>query len=1016
LLAAYLALKPGEYRARLSASSESGEERTITIDVTVEPMATVPLNATQPTVILINGWQLSCPITVTTPLSASTFYNLQEYLLQFDNVPVVYWFDNCAACPAGDCSIEQLGADLAQVITSIDYENSTPVSQVDLIAHSMGGLIVRSYLSGKQGTSGVFNPPTSTGVRKAIFIATPHFGSFQADSALAGILFFAGNQTNEMKRGSQFIWDLARWNQFGDDLRGTDALSVIGNAGSFESLSGASDGVVVLTSGSLDFAEPGRTRIVKYCHIPLSPGLEAAYLGCTGPGIAHIDTFSHPTYEIVSSFLMNGTAWESVGNAPLQDPYLSTYGGLIFADLSSNDQYLNPGSVSRGSVSLTTGAAGYLYYADFVSGTGTFAFGSSTCGPYTQPIGVYSEFRCKSVPLIYAVGPLLTGTAKVVQAGTTITINGLGFGPSQCSGCQVIVAPPGSTTGYSLSVSSWTDQVISAFLPATLPGLSIPGLVTICVELSTSAWDSINIMAAPPAPAALSILKTHTGSFTQGQQNAAYQVTVSNAASAGPTSGTVTVTETVPSGLMLVSMAGTGWTCPGTAAYNCTRSDPLNGGASYPTITVAVNVAANATSPQVNAVSVSGGGSVPANTTDSTVITANPAVLSITKTHSGNFTQGQQNATYSVNVSNAANAAPTSGTVTVTETVPTGMTLVSMSGGTTWNCTGNICTTSNVLNGGQSYAAIMVMVNVTANAASPQVNAVLASGGGSLNAYTTDSTTITGAGMTPDLVWQNDTTRQVTVWYMGGAGGNVLQGWNYLSAAGIPGWHVVAVADFNGDGVPDLVWQNDTTRQATIWYMGGTGGAVLQSYAYLSATGVPGWSIVAAADFNGDGVPDLVWQNDTTRQVTVWYMGGVGGAVFQGYNYLSAAGVPGWHVVAVADFNGDGVPDLVWQNDSTRQVTVWYMGGAGGATLQGYNWLSQSGVPGWHVVAAVDQNGDGVPDPIWQNDSTRQVTVWYMGGAGGAVFQGWSYLSAAGVPGWSRAQLMSKEPIPCLKK
>jgi hypothetical protein len=74
--------------------------------------------------------------------------------------------------------------------------------------------------------------------------------------------------------------------------------------------------------------------------------------------------------------------------------------------------------------------------------------------------------------------------------------------------------------------------------------------------------------------------------------------------------------------MTLVAMAGTGWTCPGTAANNCTRSDSLSGGASYPAITVTVNVAANATSPQVNSVSVSGGGSVTANTTDSTVITA----------------------------------------------------------------------------------------------------------------------------------------------------------------------------------------------------------------------------------------------------------------------------------------------------------------------------------------------------------------------------------------------------------
>ncbi|MDP8979506.1 MAG: carbohydrate binding domain-containing protein, partial [Acidobacteriota bacterium] len=111
--------------------------------------------------------------------------------------------------------------------------------------------------------------------------------------------------------------------------------------------------------------------------------------------------------------------------------------------------------------------------------------------------------------------------------------------------------------------------------------------------------------------ASLSIVKTHTGNFIQGQQHAAYSVTVSNAANATPSSGTVTVTETLPPGLTLVSMSGTGWTC----AATCTRADILNPGSSYPPITVTVNVAANASSPQVNMVSVNGGGSASDSTT-----------------------------------------------------------------------------------------------------------------------------------------------------------------------------------------------------------------------------------------------------------------------------------------------------------------------------------------------------------------------------------------------------------------
>jgi uncharacterized repeat protein (TIGR01451 family) len=55
-------------------------------------------------------------------------------------------------------------------------------------------------------------------------------------------------------------------------------------------------------------------------------------------------------------------------------------------------------------------------------------------------------------------------------------------------------------------------------------------------------------LVLPFAPPALSVTKAHSGVFAQGQSNAAYTVTVSNAGGAASTSGTVTVTETVPAG------------------------------------------------------------------------------------------------------------------------------------------------------------------------------------------------------------------------------------------------------------------------------------------------------------------------------------------------------------------------------------------------------------------------------------------------------------------------------------
>jgi uncharacterized repeat protein (TIGR01451 family) len=187
--------------------------------------------------------------------------------------------------------------------------------------------------------------------------------------------------------------------------------------------------------------------------------------------------------------------------------------------------------------------------------------------------------------------------------------------------------------------------------------------------------------------ALLTITKYQSTGFALGQQGASYTITVSNAVTAGPTSGTVMVSDPLPSGLTLVSMSGTGRSCTNTT---CTRSDVLAASDSYPPITVIVNVAANAISPVVNTATVSGGGSATASASASTIIAGAP-VLSIAKTHTGSFALGQQGAAYTLTVSNAAGAGPTSGMVSVTDTTPAGLSFVSMAG-SGWSCVSNTCT------------------------------------------------------------------------------------------------------------------------------------------------------------------------------------------------------------------------------------------------------------------------------------------------------------------------------------
>src|SRR5439155_29531 len=166
---------------------------------------------------------------------------------------------------------------------------------------------------------------------------------------------------------------------------------------------------------------------------------------------------------------------------------------------------------------------------------------------------------------------------------------------------------------------------------------------------------------------------------------ATYTLTVSNVG-AGPTSGTVTVTDTLPAGLTATGLAGSGWTCT-LATLTCTRSDALAAGASYPPITLTVNVAVTAPPSITNVAVVAGGGdATPGNNSpsDPTVISQLPD-LAMTTTHTGNFTQGQIGATYTLTVSNVG-AGPTSGFVTLRASHLAGLTATGLAG-SGWTCT-----------------------------------------------------------------------------------------------------------------------------------------------------------------------------------------------------------------------------------------------------------------------------------------------------------------------------------------
>src|ERR1051326_266802 len=89
---------------------------------------------------------------------------------------------------------------------------------------------------------------------------------------------------------------------------------------------------------------------------------------------------------------------------------------------------------------------------------------------------------------------------------------------------------------------------------------------------------------------------------------------------------------------------------------------------------------------------------------------------------------------------------------------------------------------------------------------------------------------------------------------------------------------------------------------------------LMVAFSALAALNLAPLSAQADVDYNGDGQSDLLWQNQTTGDVTVWFMNG---AKQLNWAYI-ARGIPtDWKIVGTPDLNGDFSPDVLWQNQKT---------------------------------------------------------------------------------------------------
>jgi YD repeat-containing protein len=224
----------------------------------------------------------------------------------------------------------------------------------------------------------------------------------------------------------------------------------------------------------------------------------------------------------------------------------------------------------------------------------------------------------------------------------------------------------------------------------------------------------------------------------------------------------------------------------------------------------------------------------------------------------------------------------------------------------------------------------------------------------------------------PDLLWAQDSTRNLAVWLMDGT---IMTSVAAPSPGqGDAGQELIGTGDAYADGTADLFWRNTTTGDVTIWVMSGTNRVATQSIS--PQMGDPNWRAAAVADINGDTHPDVVWRHSE---------GWVAMSTLVGHNMTTVqlltpnAVSADWSLVATGDLDQDGLTDLVWQNDTNGDLVWWRLNGTALVSSEPMNPGSLPNLQ-WKIRGSADLDADGMTDLLWQNTVTGEIGVWLMNG------------------------------------